>query len=170
MSVFEKIVKKAKQKAEQEFELLTKLHEQALLNQKNLEELLIEWRETLFSLVGEANAEIKNVQGSAEFHTFEEGEKDDTPHMIGFAFEKHRFVMEIHDSFNSHLNRKMIAEIIYYYKGSSEKYTIKAVDALKTKPFLINGVKNANAKDFFIVAISDAIEWWKLLAPNRNIA
>ena len=171
MGVFEKAVKKAKSLAEDEVAEREKLAQKEVEIQQNLLKLFNSWFKELSELVLEANEDIRNYGGEGQFFSVKEPEniRDGSPFTIGFGFRQNRFLIECHKTFDEQ-GTGHIVEFIYYFEKSAEKFSIKASEALKPKPFLINGSKPATPKEFFVTIIADAIQWWKMIGPFKHVS
>ena len=170
MGVFEKAVKKAKSLAEEELAQQEKQAQKEVEFQQNLMSLFNSWYKDLSTLIIEANEDIRNYGGEGQFHSVKEAEnfREGSPFTIGFGFQDNRFLIECHKSFDQQ-GTGHVTEFVYYYEKSAEKFSIKANEALKPKPFLIHGSKPSTPKDFFITIIADAIIWWKMIGPFRQV-
>ncbi|MFK7826812.1 MAG: hypothetical protein AB8G05_21900 [Oligoflexales bacterium] len=170
MGVFERAVKKAKSLAEEEIAQREKLAQKEVEFQQNLLNLFNSWFKDLSELIIEANEDLRKYGGEGQFFPVKEAEnlRDGSPFIIGFGFQDHRFLIECHKSFDQQ-GTGHVSEFVYYFEKSAEKFSIKADEALKPKPFLINGSKPSTPKDFFVTIIADAILWWKMIGPFRQV-
>ncbi|NRA46855.1 MAG: hypothetical protein HRU09_18050 [Oligoflexales bacterium] len=170
MGVFERAVKKAKSLAEDEIAEQEKNAQKEVENQQNLINLFKSWYKELTELIIEANEDIRNYGGEGQFFPIKESEniRDGSPFTIGFGFQDNRFLIECHKSFDEQ-GTGHISEFVYYFEKSAEKFSIKADEALKPKPFLINGSKPSTPRDFFVTIIADAMQWWKMIGPFKQV-
>lgn len=169
MGVFEKAVKRAKSLAEEEIAEQEKLIQKEIKAQENLVNIFKSWYKEISELLIEANEDIRNYGGEGQFFSIKEEEnlRDGSPYSIGFGFQDNRFLIECHKTFDEQ-GVGHIDEFVYYFEKSAEKFSIKSDEALRPKPFLLNGSKPATARDFFVTIIGEAIQWWKMIGPFRK--